>query len=188
MAFHFFYRFLVPSPSEELLGEIRDKWNMSVSDSIHSPCYHVSNSGSVLSIVLLEYDGIPPSHPRGASIDELRDVAERSKLDFVLFLIDFEKTSNTTCCSTLHVDCHPWYQPDAVLVGDVAHAYGPLTAKMANLAINDVHCLERMLNLSCSRKHVSQKQVLKEWQRIQRPKFILLEVLPWDHLDVFSLR
>jgi 2-polyprenyl-6-methoxyphenol hydroxylase-like FAD-dependent oxidoreductase len=60
---------------------------------------------------------------------------------------------------------------NADLVGVTARAYGPLTAKMANLAINDGNCLATMLNQSFSRKHVWKEHVLKEWQTLHRSKF-----------------
>lgn len=46
-------------------------------------------------------------------------------------------------------DSHPtrrWQRPGAALIGDAAHAYGPLTGKMANLAVNDAYTLGAMLN------------------------------------------
>ncbi len=50
--------------------------------------------------------------------------------------------------STFYINCKPWHRSNAVIIGDSAHAYGPLplTAKilMANLAINDVHSLAIM--------------------------------------------
>jgi 2-polyprenyl-6-methoxyphenol hydroxylase-like FAD-dependent oxidoreductase len=54
------YRFLVPNPSEDLLKETEETWNMSVSESIHSPCYHISRESNTLSIVVSNMMG---SHP-----------------------------------------------------------------------------------------------------------------------------
>eukprot|EP00751_Fragilariopsis_kerguelensis_P000392 CAMPEP_0170825362 /NCGR_PEP_ID=MMETSP0733-20121128/45899_1 /TAXON_ID=186038 /ORGANISM="Fragilariopsis kerguelensis, Strain L26-C5" /LENGTH=855 /DNA_ID=CAMNT_0011188877 /DNA_START=177 /DNA_END=2741 /DNA_ORIENTATION=+ len=179
------YRFLIPCPSKELLRETHDKWNMSVGVSIHSPCYHVTNSGSALNVVVLEYDGKQPSNPRRPSFEELRDVAQRSKLSFVVNLIENEEISDLMCYSTFHIDCEPWYQPNAVILGDAAHAYGPLTAKMANLAINDAHCLAIMLNHRLSRG-VSQEQILQEWQMVQRPKFDVTRIRTLRHLQLYS--
>ena len=153
--------------------------------AIHSPCYHITNSGSALNVVVLEYDGKQPSSPRRPSFDELRDVAQRSKLSFVANLIETEEISDLMCYSTFHIDCEPWYQPNAVILGDVAHAYGPLTAKMANLAINDAHCLAIMLNHRISRG-VSQEQILQEWQMVQRPKFDVTRIRTLRHLQLYS--
>eukprot|EP00957_Ditylum_brightwellii_P125322 9551747-Ditylum_brightwellii.AAC.1 len=47
------YRFLISSPSKELLEKTRDQWNMSVSETIHSPSYHVSNHEDSLNVVVL---------------------------------------------------------------------------------------------------------------------------------------
>ena len=77
------YRFLVPNQSEDLLKQTEETWNMSVSESIHSPCYHISRESNTLSIVVLEYDGKPPGTPRSASVTELVDVAQRCKLNFI---------------------------------------------------------------------------------------------------------
>jgi salicylate hydroxylase len=180
------YRFLVPSPSKELLRKTEKTWNMSISDSIHSPCYHVSNHDDALNVVVLEYDGKPPSRPRPAKLSEVRDVARRSNLGFVIQILDFERISDLMCYSTYHVDCEPWHQPQAVLVGDAAHAYGPLTAKMANLAINDAHSLGMMLNSQRGRRGVAQAQVLREWEEAQRPKFGATRVRTLRHLQLYA--
>lgn len=140
------YRFLVEEPSSSLLSETTKSWNMSIGDHIHSPCYHVSREKNTLSVVVLEYDGAPPSFPRQASCEELLKVAKRSKLSFVLKILENEKISNLMCYSTFHIDCKPWHNASAAIVGDSAHAYGPLTAKMSNLAINDAWTLSSLLN------------------------------------------
>lgn len=140
------YRFLVPEPSEQLLKQTWGCFNMSVGAQFHSPCYHISSEGKALNVVLMEYDGKPAGPPRDASFAELMDVATRSELPFVLEILRTEEIAESMCYSTYHVECAPWHQPSAVVIGDAAHAYGPLTGKMANLAINDAYTLGTMLN------------------------------------------
>ena len=82
------YRFIIPDPSQGLLKQTEGSWNMSISDHIHSPCYHISNESNVLNVVVLEYNGKQPSQPRPASMTELEDVARRSNLSFVLNLLE----------------------------------------------------------------------------------------------------
>ena len=115
------YRFLVPSPSELLLKKTEETWNMSISDSIHSPCYHISKESKALSIVVLEYDGKPPSQPRDATMSELEDVAKRSEMSFIIKVLESEKISDLMCYSTFHIDSEPWHQLNAVILGDAAH-------------------------------------------------------------------
>lgn len=69
-------------------------------------------------------------------------------MKFVLDVVKNERTiTDLMCYSPNHIDCEPWHKGNsAVIIGDAAHAYGPLTAKMANLAINDASTLEKMLN------------------------------------------
>ena len=74
---------------------------------IHSPSYHVSNNEDTLNIVVLEYDGKPPSYPRSATMEELQDVAQRSNLSFIIKLLQIEDIVNLMCCSTFHIDCEP---------------------------------------------------------------------------------
>ena len=87
--------------------------------------------------------------------------------------------------TTFHVDCEPWWQPNAVLIGDAAHAYGPLTAKMANLAMNDAHSLATMLN-GPNVYDLSQEQILKKWQSVQRPKFEVTRIRTLRHLQLYT--
>jgi 2-polyprenyl-6-methoxyphenol hydroxylase-like FAD-dependent oxidoreductase len=207
------YRFLVHNPSEELLRQTEETWNMSVSESIHSPCYHISRESNTLSIVVLEYDGKPPCNPRKASVAELEDVVQRSELNFIRSILSTEKISDLMCYSTFHINCEPWHRSNAVIIGDAAHckycksielynifnpsltllallsssAYGPLTAKMANLAINDAHSLAVMLNLRRERKH-SLPAVLDEWERTQRPKFDITRIRTLRHLQLYAPR
>eukprot|EP00581_Thalassiosira_minuscula_P018801 CAMPEP_0183717160 /NCGR_PEP_ID=MMETSP0737-20130205/10847_1 /TAXON_ID=385413 /ORGANISM="Thalassiosira miniscula, Strain CCMP1093" /LENGTH=918 /DNA_ID=CAMNT_0025946547 /DNA_START=104 /DNA_END=2857 /DNA_ORIENTATION=- len=177
------YRFLVPFPSDELLKQTERTWNMSISDSIHSPCYHISNDNSALNIVVLEYDGKAPSQPRAASMAELRDVVKRSNMQFIMNILDTETIDDLMCYSTFHVDSKPWHQPQAVIIGDAAHAYGPLTAKMANLAINDAHALGTILNVQ---KGGDLSQGLCEWELAQRPKFEVTRIRTLRHLQLYS--
>ena len=72
-------------------------------------------------------------------------------------------------------------------LGDAAHAYGPLTAKMANLAINDAYSLAVMLNLRRERNH-SLPAVLDEWERTQRPKFDITRIRTLRHLQLYAPR
>jgi len=181
------YRFLVPNPSEDLLKETEETWNMSVSESIHSPCYHISRESNTLSIVVLEYDGKPPGTPRSASVTELVDVAQRSKLNFITNILSTEKISDLMVYSTFHINCEPWHRSNAVIIGDAAHAYGPLTAKMANLAINDAHSLAIMLNLQRERK-LSLPAMLDEWEHTQRPKFDITRIRTLRHLQLYTPR
>lgn len=178
------YRFLVPSPSKELLAETQDRWNLSVGHHIHSPCYHISSEGTLLNVVVLEYDGKAPGPPRPAKLEEIQDVAIRSKLSFVIDMLDREEITNLMCYSTYHVDCEPWHQPSAVIIGDAAHAYGPLTAKMANLAINDAYTLAAMLNDGKKLK-LTQNQLLQEWEKSQRPKFEATRIRTLRHLQLY---
>ena len=178
------YRFLIPSPSTKLLKETQHTWNMSIGESIHSPAYHISNEDDSLNVVVLEYNGKPPSHPRRANIEELRDVAQRSNLSFIINIIDSEEIADLMCYSTFHVDCEPWFQPNAVLIGDAAHAYGPLTAKMANLAMNDAHSLATMLN-DRKANDLSQEEILSEWENVQRPKFEVTRIRTLRHLQLY---
>lgn len=180
------YRFLIASPSIELLEETQDNWNFSVGKTIHSPMYHVSKNDTSLNVVVLEYNGKPPSHPRSASLEELRDVAQRSNLSFIINLIDSEEISDLMCYSTFHVDCDPWYHQNAVLIGDAAHAYGPLTAKMANLAINDAYLLATLLNNEKNHDISKQEEVLKHWENIQRPKFEVTRIRTLRHLQLYT--
>ena len=178
------YRFLIHSPTEELLKESQGKWNMCVSESIHSPSYHISNFDESLNVVVLEYDGKPPSYPRRATFLELQEVARRSNLSFILMLLETEDITDIMCYSTFHIDCEPWCQSNAVLIGDAAHAYGPLTAKMANLAINDAHSLAELLNHR-AKLNLSQEQILNEWEKIQRPKFEVTKIRTLRHLQLY---
>ena len=181
------YRFLVVNPSADLLEQTEDTWNMSLSESIHSPCYHISRESNTLNIVVLEYDGKPPDVPRKASFTELADVVQRSKLNFIAKLLSTETISDLMCYSTFHINCEPWHRSNAVIIGDAAHAYGPLTAKMANLAINDAHCLATMLNLRMKRK-LSMAAVLNEWELTQRPKFDITRIRTLRHLQLYAPR
>ena len=181
------YRFVVPSPSEYLLKQTEKAWNMSVSESIHSPCYHVSRDNDALSVVVLEYDGKPPDIPRKVSFAELVDVAKRSKLNFLINALSTETISDLMCYSTFHIDCKPWHRSNAVIIGDAAHAYGPLTAKMANLAINDAHSLATMLNLRRERNQ-SLGKVLDDWEHTQRPKFEITRKRTLRHLQLYAPR
>ena len=115
------YRFLVHNPSEDLLRQTEETWNMSVSESIHSPCYHISRESNTLSIVVLEYDGKPPDNPRNASVAELVDVVHRSKLNFISSILSTEKISDLMCYSTFHINCEPWHRSNGVIIGDAAH-------------------------------------------------------------------
>ena len=181
------YRFIVPSPSEHLLKQTHETWNMSISESIHSPSYHVSKEDDSLNIVVLEFDGKPPGPPRQATFSELEDVVRRSGLSFIDNILKTETISDLMCYSTFHVDCEPWHQPHAVIIGDAAHAYGPLTAKMANLAINDAHTLATILNMQNERV-ISQTEALDEWESIQRPKFEVTRVRTLRHLQLYAPR
>ena len=160
---------------------------MSIGEHIHSPCYHISRNDMNLSVVILEYDGMPPAFPRPASLEELMRVAERSKLSFVCNMLKNENISDLWCYSTFHIDCKPWHNSSAVIIGDAAHAYGPLTAKMANLAINDAFSLSEMLNAS-TQDNKSQSKILKEWEDIQRPKFLTTRLRTYRHLELYSPR
>jgi len=180
------YRFMIPSPSPELLKQTEQTWNMSISSSIHSPAYHVSSENSGLNVVVLEYDGGAPSQPRSANIDELEDVAKRSKLDFIINMLKTEKIEDLMCYSTYHVDAEPWHQPLAVIIGDAAHAYGPLTAKMANLAVNDAYTLGEILNHRSKTEIKSQDELLHEWEAVQRPKFEVTKLRTLRHLQLYS--
>jgi len=151
------------------------------------PCYHISRDSDALSIVVLEYDGKPPDIPRKASLTELVDVAQRSKLSFVINILSTEKVSDLMCYSTFHIDCKPWHRSNAVIIGDAAHAYGPLTAKMANLAINDAHSLAAMLNLRRERNQ-SLADVLDDWEHTQRPKFEITRTRTLRHLELYAPR
>lgn len=179
------YRFIVPSPSVELLKQTTQTWNMSISDSIHSPCYHISNHDDILNVVVLEYNGKPPSTPRPASLSELRDVARRSNMNFIINMLDKELIADLMCYSTFHVDSEPWHRPHAVIIGDAAHAYGPLTAKMANLAINDADTLASILNVRAKGGIV---QGLRHWEALQRPKFEVTRIRTLRHLELYSPR
>ena len=181
------YRFTIQNPSNSLLEDTREKWNMSIGAHIHSPCYHVSRYYSTLSIVVLEYDGKAPGVPRPASIHELLSVAKRSKLSFIKKIIDYEKIDDLVCYSTFHVDCKPWHNRSAAIIGDAAHAYGPLTAKMANLAINDAHTLSAMLN-DGPKSTKRRGDVLREWEETQRPKFDTTRIRTLRHLQLYSPR
>jgi 2-polyprenyl-6-methoxyphenol hydroxylase-like FAD-dependent oxidoreductase len=181
------YRFLVEEPSSSLLKETTKSWNMSIGDHIHSPCYHVSREKETLSIVVLEYDGTPPSFPRHASREELMTVAKRSKLSFVQKILENEKISDLMCYSTFHIDCKPWHNASAAIIGDSAHAYGPLTAKMANLAINDAWTLSSLLNDGIN-KGIDQASILSRWENIQRPKFQATRLRTYRHLEMYAPR
>lgn len=148
------YRFMVPNPSDKLLKETQSQWNMSIGEHIHSPCYHVSKDGTALSVVVLEYEGRPPSHPRPATMKE-------------------------------HIDCEPWHNKSAAIIGDAAHAYGPLTAKMTNLAINDAYTLGMMLNKG-HRDGLSQSSILRAWEDTQRPKFEVTRLRTKRHLQLYT--
>lgn len=180
--FGFFLRLL---KGLELLKQTEQTWNMSVSDSIHSHCYHISKENNTLSIVVLEYDGKPPSIASQASVSELLDVVQRSKMNFITNILSTEKISGLMCYSTFHINCEPWHRPNAVIIGDAAHAYGPLTAKMANLAINDAHSLAMMLNLQ-SESQLTQMEVLNEWEHTQRPKFDITRIRTLRHLQLYA--
>uniref|UniRef100_A0A7S1Y785 FAD-binding domain-containing protein n=1 Tax=Grammatophora oceanica TaxID=210454 RepID=A0A7S1Y785_9STRA len=191
------YRFLVPNPSEELVKETREQWNMSLGKHIHSPCYQISSKGNALNVVVLEYDGKPPGPPHRPCPGELMDVAIRGELNFVIKLLQTEDIEDLACYSTYHVDCEPWVQPCAAIVGDAAHAFGPLTAKMANLAVNDSYTLATMLNDGFDQQHhpsssssackvLSQGQILQEWEDEQRPKFQLTRTRTLRHLQLYS--
>lgn len=181
------YRFLVQSPSEHVLKQTETTWNMSISDSIHSPSYHVSKEDNCLNIVVLEFDGKPPGRPRQATLSELEDVVRRSEICFIANILKTERISDLMCYSTFHVDCEPWHRPHAVIIGDAAHAYGPLTAKMANLAINDAHTLATILNMQ-NKTMISQVEALEEWESIQRPKFEVTRMRTLRHLQLYAPR
>lgn len=158
---------------------------MSIGDHIHSPCYHISRDKDCLSVVVLEYDGAPPNFPRKVTFEELLTVAKRSGLSFVLDILENEKISDLMCYSTFHIDCKPWHNTSAVLIGDSAHAYGPLTAKMANLAINDAHTLSSLLNEGVKNCR-DQSSILSEWEDIQRPKFSATRLRTYRHLEMYA--
>ena len=181
------YRFTVRNPSKSLLEDTKEKWNMSIGGHIHSPCYHVSRDDSTLSIAVLEYDGKTPGVPRPASVDELASVAERSKLSFIQKIINDEEICDLMCYSTFHIDCKPWHNSSAAIIGDAAHAYGPLTAKMANLAINDAYTLSVMLNDGL-KSMKRREDVLREWEEVQRPKFSTTRIRTLRHLQLYSPR
>ncbi len=180
------YRFMIPSPSPELLKQTEQTWNMSISRAIHSPAYHVSSESNGLNVVVLEYDGKAPSQPRPANIDELENVAKRSKLKFIINMLKTETVEDLMCYSTYHVDAEPWHQPQAVIIGDAAHAYGPLTAKMANLAVNDAYTLGEILNHRSKTEFASQDVLLHEWEAVQRPKFEVTKLRTLRHLQLYS--
>jgi len=181
------YRFTISNPSDLLLKETKGKWNMSLGETIHSPCYHISNNDTSLNVVVLEYDVNSPDFPRPVSLEELMCVAKRSKLSFVCNMLENEKISDVMCYSTFHIDCKPWHHASAVIIGDAAHAYGPLTAKMANLAINDAYTLSVMLNKGVECKKELQ-QILEHWENIQRPKFSATRVRTYRHLEFYTPR
>lgn len=181
------YRFLVKQPSASLLKETKKSWNMSIGEHIHSPCYHISRERDTLSVVVLEYDGAPPSFPRQATLEELLMVAKRSQLSFVLKILENEKISDLMCYSTFHIDCKPWHNASAAIIGDSAHAYGPLTAKMANLAVNDAHTLSSLLNDGVE-KGIDQASILSRWENIQRPKFQATRLRTYRHLEMYAPR
>lgn len=179
------YRFLVREPSEWLRKETSKTFYMNVGGHIHSPCYYVQSEGGPLNVILLEYDGKPPGPPRRADLSEVLDVAERGGLSFILELLKREQIDDVACYSTFHIDCEPWHSSSAVIIGDAAHAYGPLTGKMANLAINDAYTLGAMLNqISGACNQIP--QVLREWERVQRPKFEVTRTRTYRHLQLYA--
>jgi salicylate hydroxylase len=183
------YRFLVPHPSKVLCQETKTTWNINIGSHIHSPCYRISSEGEGLNVVVLEYDGKPPGGPRTPSHEELMDVAVRSGLPFIIKMLQEEEISDLKCYSTYHVDCKPWVQAPAVIIGDAAHAFGPLTAKMANLAINDAFTLGKMLNDNSSSLIHEQgimKNVLEDWEAVQRLKFNVTRTHTLRHLQLYS--
>lgn len=180
------YRFVIPSPSAELLKQTEQTWNMSISSTIHSPAYHMSSESNGLNVVVLEYDGSIPTQPRSSSIAELKNVAKRSKLNFIIDMLETEHIEDLMCYSTYHVDAEPWHKSQAVIIGDAAHAYGPLTAKMANLAVNDAYTLGEMLNNRRACDFASQDELLQDWEAVQRPKFEVTKLRTLRHLQLYS--
>ena len=182
------YRFVVQNPSDALLEQTRRCWNISLGEYIHSPCYHISRDGKALNVVVLEYKGKPPDFPYKPSMRELIDVAQRSGMKFVLDIVKNERTiTDLMCYSTYHIDCEPWHKGNsAVIIGDAAHAYGPLTAKMANLAINDAYTLGMMLNNETKKSCHLDNSVLKYWESMQRPKFETTRIRTLRHLQLYT--
>jgi hypothetical protein len=77
----------------------------------------------------------------------------------------------------------------AGIVGDAAHAFVPLTAKMANLAINDAFTLGKMLNDNSSsllHEQGTMKNVLEDWEAVQRLKFNVTRTRTLRHLQLYS--
>lgn len=146
----------------------------------------MSQEGNQLNVVVLEYDGRSPGPPRPVMLEELMDVANRSNLDFVIDILKNEKISKLMCYSTFHIDCAPWHQKSAVILGDAAHAYGPLTAKMANLAINDSHTLATLLNNTTHHQDSRLEDILERWEATQRPKFAATRIRTLRHLQLYS--
>jgi len=106
-------------------------------------------------------------------------------MNFIIDLLDTELIADLMCYSTFHVDSEPWHQSHAVIIGDAAHAYGPLTAKMANLAINDADTLASILNV---RAKGGIAQALRDWEVLQRPKFEVTRIRTLRHLQLYSPR
>lgn len=135
----------------------------------------------------VRYEGKQPGPPRPVELAEVLDVAKRGNLHFIVNMLQSEKIDAIVCYSTYHIDCAPWHQPSAVILGDAAHAYGPLTGKMANLAVNDAHTLAMLLNQERDQQK-KLSQVLTEWEAMQRPKYGVTRMRTYRHLQLYGPR